>query len=59
MLLEWGIVRGNYPQMSTVDIRSLLIRGAVREDLTIYPSKQWGYGILDLYGAYNTFRNTV
>jgi len=59
MLLEWGIVRGNYQQMSTVDIRNLLIRGATRDNMTIYPSKQWGYGILDLYGAYNTFRNTV
>ncbi|SEW45960.1 S8 family peptidase [[Clostridium] fimetarium] len=59
MLLEWGIVRKNYPQMSTVQIRNLLIRGASRENSIIYPSRQWGYGILDLYNAYNTFRNTI
>jgi len=59
LLLEWGIVRGNYPQMSTVEIRNLLIRGASRESLIVYPSKQWGYGILDLYNAFDTFRNTI
>jgi len=59
ILLEWGIVRKNYPQMSTVQIRNLLIRGASRENSIIYPSRQWGYGILDLYNAYNTFRNTI
>jgi len=59
LLLEWGIVRGNYPQMSTVEIRNLLIRGASRESTITYPSKQWGYGILDLYTAFDTFRNSI
>lgn len=59
IFLEWGIVRKNYPTMSTVEIRNLLIRGADRNDSLVYPNKEWGYGILDLYNAYNTFRATL
>lgn len=59
VLLEWGIVRKNYPTMSTVEIRNLLIRGADRNDSLVYPNKEWGYGILDLYNAYNTFKATM
>lgn len=56
IILEWGIVRGNYVQMSTVEIRNLLIRGARRDPALTYPNRDWGYGILDLYSAYNSLR---
>jgi subtilisin family serine protease len=52
MFLEWGIVRGNLDHISTVEIKNLLIRGAKRLPNTIYPNKDWGYGIIDLYHAY-------
>lgn len=56
MLLEWGIINGNNLQISTVQIRNLLIRGAKRDPNQVYPNKEWGYGILDLFNAYNVFR---
>ncbi len=57
MILEWGIVRGNYVQLSTVEIKNLLIRGAKRDPSLSYPNRDWGYGILDLYSAYNSLRS--
>jgi subtilisin family serine protease len=56
MFLEWGILRENYKSLSTVEIKNLLIRGAKRESTIAYPDKEWGYGIIDLYGAYNSLR---
>lgn len=52
MFLEWGIVRGNLDNISTVEIRNLLIRGAIRFPNIHYPNKDWGYGIINLYNAY-------
>lgn len=58
LLLEWGVVRRNYTNISTVEIRNLLIRGAKRSPNISYPNTKWGYGILDLYSAFETFRST-
>jgi subtilisin family serine protease len=58
MLLEWGIIQGKYELISTVEIRNLLIRGAKRDEDLVYPNREWGYGILDLVNAYNTFRSS-
>lgn len=54
MLLEWGVVRGNHPLMSSVDIKNLLIRGATRDPNITYPNREWGYGIINIF---NTFIN--
>ncbi len=54
--LEWGITRGNYTQLDSVEINKLLIRGARRDPNMIYPNKQWGYGILDVYNTFNLLR---
>jgi subtilisin family serine protease len=56
ILLEWGIVRGNVKQMDGTDIKNLLIRGARREPNKIYPSMEWGYGILDIFGVFENLR---
>lgn len=57
MLLEWGIVKGNAPNMDGITIKNILIRGAKRDPNTSYPNKEWGFGILDLYNTFLTFRN--
>lgn len=59
MFLEWGIVRKFYPQISSVEIRNLFIRGATRSSQLTYPNKEMGYGILNVYNAFETFRNRV
>ena len=56
MLLEWGIVRGNVPNMSSVEIKNLLMRGARRDLNIIYPNRDWGYGIIDIYNVYDRLR---
>jgi subtilisin family serine protease len=56
MLLEWGIVKGNYTNMSTVDMKVFLIRGARRELDIIYPNRDWGYGILDIFNVFDAIR---
>lgn len=52
LLFEWGIVKGNYPEMSTVDLKVFMIRGAKRKAELVYPNYEWGYGILDLYNIF-------
>lgn len=59
MLMEWGIGRGNMPLMSTVEARKLIIRGARRDPNVIYPNRDWGYGILDVYNVFDRLRTGV
>lgn len=57
MILEWSIVQNNYPGIDTVGIRNFIVRGARRSAQLQYPNRDWGYGIVDVYNAYNVFRN--
>lgn len=59
MILEWAIVRGNYPGVDSVEIKKFLIRGAQRNPRLVYPNRDWGYGILDIYNVYNTLRPSL
>lgn len=59
MMLEWGVVNGNFPTMSTIEIRKFLVRGARRNPAFTYPNPMWGYGILDIYNAFNVLRNEI
>jgi subtilisin family serine protease len=56
LLLEWGIVLGNNPQMSTRAIKQALVRGADRSQQYDYPDYRWGYGMLNLFGAFEVLR---
>lgn len=56
MLLEWGVVRRNHILMDSVDIKNLLIRGAIRDPNIVYPNREWGYGILDIYSTFLNLR---
>lgn len=56
MLLEWGVVKGNYTNMSTVDMKIFLIRGARRDQDITYPNRDWGYGILDIFNVFDAIR---
>lgn len=57
MLLEWGIIKGNLPLLSTEDIKVLMARGAKRDPAYDYPNREWGYGILDIYNIFRSFRS--
>jgi subtilisin family serine protease len=56
MLFEWGVVKGNYRGMSSLDMKVFLIRGARRKTDMEYPNREWGYGILDLFNVFNSLR---
>lgn len=57
LILEWSILQGNYPGLDTIAINNFLIRGASRSTSLQYPNREWGYGIIELFNAYNFFRN--
>lgn len=59
ILLEWGIVRNNYPGIDTVEVKKFLIRGASRSPTQVYPNRDWGYGILDIYNVFDLLRADV
>ncbi len=58
LFLEWAIVRGNQPQMNTLDMKIFMIRGARRDIEVNYPNRDWGYGILDVYNIFDALRRT-
>lgn len=55
LMLEWGLLKGNSPNMQTTEIENFLIRGANRVNMD-YPNRIWGYGVLDLYGVFESMR---
>jgi subtilisin family serine protease len=59
MILEWSIVRNNYPGLDTVGIKKFLIRGAKRSKQLEYPNRDWGYGIIDVYNSFNLLRTDI
>ncbi|GHU41080.1 hypothetical protein FACS1894111_02780 [Clostridia bacterium] len=52
MVLEWAVLRGNYTTINGTDVSSLLVRGAVKTQNIDYPNKNWGYGVIDIYGLF-------
>lgn len=56
LLLEWGIILGNDPDMYTQKVMTYLIRGATRTENISYPSREWGYGRLNLLGTFESLR---
>lgn len=47
-LMQWRVVEKNQPIVSGREIRTILSRGAREEAGDPYPSRQWGYGRLDM-----------
>lgn len=56
MMLEWGIVKNNYPGIDTVEVKKFLIRGANRSPRLQYPNRDWGFGAVDIYNTFNILR---
>lgn len=57
MILEWGIVKQNFIEMDTLDMKTFMIRGAVREQNISYPNRNWGYGILNIFQIFDVIRS--
>jgi len=56
MLLEWGIVKGNNRGMDTIQVKKYLIRGVNRNVNIVYPNKEWGFGMLNIYGTFESLQ---
>ncbi len=56
-LFSWGYVSGNDPYISNSTVKAYLTRGAKRNPGYTYPSREWGYGTLDLYQSLLSLRN--
>lgn len=56
IMLEWGVVKGYYPEMNSTVVKKFLIRGATRSKTMQYPNREWGYGMIDLYNVFNILR---
>lgn len=57
MLLEWGITRGNYYDMDSIEVKQFLIRGAIRSPNNTYPNREWGYGIVNIFNTFEDLRS--
>ena len=55
LLVEWGQKRMPPKIFNTAELTALLIRGARRSEDRIYPNREWGLGILDIYQIFQTF----
>lgn len=55
-IMQWAIVDQNNPVLSSAGIKNMLIRGTRKSGDRIYPNREWGYGILDVYQAFNNLR---
>ena len=57
LVLQWGMSRGPHRVYYPNEIKTFLIRGAVRSPNNSYPNREWGYGILNVYNVFTTFLN--
>ena len=55
-LMSWGLKNGHPEMAASAAVKSYLVRGARRSPAYSYPSKEWGYGELDLYGTFLRMR---
>ena len=51
--LQWSSVERYIPYTESKEVKNYLIRGADREADRIYPNREWGYGRLNLAGAFD------
>ena len=57
ILLNWGVLKANYPYLNTPVLKSIFVRGAQRNPALTYPNREFGYGTLNLYEAFLHLRN--
>ena len=53
LFMEWAVVRGNQTRVESRELKNYLIRGADRSPEIDYPSREWGYGRLNLAGTFD------
>ena len=56
LLLEWILEQLSVPSLDAAELKSLLILGADRKEDISYPSREWGYGTLNLANVFLQIR---
>lgn len=56
-IMQWALVEQNNPWLSNAGIKNMLIRGTGKSGERSYPNREWGYGTLDVYNAFQEMRN--
>lgn len=51
--MQWAVVEGNNPLVESREIKNYFVRGAARNSDLTYPNREWGYGQLNLQGAFD------
>ena len=54
--MQWAVVEGNSPLADTREVRNYFIKGAKRSNALDYPNREWGYGRLNVLGAFEVLR---
>ena len=52
LVMEWGMNRTPTRIFNSEEMKSLFIRGAQRRGDNLYPNREWGYGLLDVYQVF-------
>lgn len=55
-IMQWALAEQRYPTLSNAGIKNMLIRGAGKSNERSYPNREWGYGTLDVYRAFEVLR---
>lgn len=54
--LNWGIVEEKDISLTAREIKSYMIRGAIRDSALTYPNNLWGYGKVDVYNSFQVIK---
>lgn len=54
--LQWAIIEGNDPLISTIGVKNYFIRGAAKDSNRSYPNREWGYGKANLFDVFLEIR---
>lgn len=55
-VMQWALVEQNSPTLSNAGIKNMLIRGVETSLERSYPNREWGYGTLNVYRAFENLR---
>ena len=57
--MQWAVVERNSPLADTREVKNYFIKGATRRPGENYPNREWGYGALNVLGAFERLRGNV
>lgn len=53
LLYQWAVAERRFPSFTSAQIKSFLLLGAIRSQTLPYPSREWGYGRLNLENSFS------